>query len=587
MKNFIICISIAFVLILSASCKKVLDAQDDGRISFDVIFSNQYKIAAYYNTCYSTIVGPSLGTAAYSDEAQDAAFYTNAGIRAWYFGTITASNHSGNPFGGDPWGTIYSYIRKCNVFLKNIHKETAGLLDEQKQGYIAEMHALRAYYYWHLAKRYGGVPLFDEALGADHDYSADKRATFSETVRFILADCEKALQGPDTQLGYPWGYYDRMKGRINKATVCAIMSEAATYVVSPLWNDGTISNAEATAINGRALSLLLANGYELFKTTDAASQNAYGYYFITRDDTRAVDKETIYRGAGQLNMWGGNGLPTTSGQTGAGPCPSQNMIDSYEMAASGEPVILGYSDADKLLPILNPGSGYDPQNPYDGRDPRFYSSIYYNGALRYLHQPNGKRIETYVGGLEGIREENFRYSPTGYYMRKYSHYASLNNSNSDGTMRMFRLAEVYLNFAETANQSHGADVKVNIGTGLQMSAVDAVNTVRNRAGMPDFPVGMSKPDFEKKYRNERRVELAFEGHRGFDLRRWKILSQEEKVITGMKIVKTANTFEYNRFKFQDRVNISDKMLIFPINLTDLYKIRENTGANWQNPGWDY
>lgn len=587
MKNFMICVSVLFVLIASASCKKVLDAQDDGRISFDVIFSNQYKIAAYYNTCYSTIVGPSLGSAAYTDEAQDAAFYVNAGIGAWYAGTITTANHSGNQFGGDPWASLYSYIRKCNVFLKNIHKETAGLLDEQKQGYIAEMHALRAYYYWQLAKRYGGVPLFDEALGADHDYSSDKRATFSETVRFILADCEKALLGPDTQLGYPWGNFERMNGRVNKGTVCAIMSQAVTYAVSPLWNDGSISNAEATAINGKALSLLLANGYELFKTTNPASQNAYGYYFLTRDDTRAIDKETIYRGAGQLNMWGGNGLPTTSGQTGAGPCPSQNMIDSYEMVANGEPAILGYADADKLQPIPNPASGYDPQNPYAGRDPRFEASIYYNGTLRYLNLPNGRQVETYVGGAEGITEGNFRYTPTGYYMRKYSHFSSLNSSNSDGTMRMFRLAEVYLNFAETANQSHGADVKVNIGSGLQMSAADAVNAIRNRAGMPDFPTGMSKSDFEKKYRNERRVELAFESHRPFDLRRWKILSQEETVITGMKIVKTGNVLTYNRIKFPNRANVSDKMLIFPINLGELYKIKENTGANWQNPGWDY
>ena len=118
-----------------------------------------------------------------------------------------------------------------------------------------------------------------------------------------------------------------------------------------------------------------------------------------------------------------------------------------------------------------------------------------------------------------------------------------------------------------------------------MSAREAVSAVRARVGMPAFPLGMSKPDFEKKYRNERRVELAYEEHRFFDVRRWKILDQTDKFVTGMQITKNGSTYTYTRFKFPDRNCSSNKWLMYPIPQSEVDKVIGFTGDNWQNPDW--
>ena len=103
--------------------------------------------------------------------------------------------------------------------------------------------------------------------------------------------------------------------------------------------------------------------------------------------------------------------------------------------------------------------------------------------------------------------------------------------------------------------------------------------------MPAFPVGMSKEDFDIKYRNERRIELAFEEHRFFDVRRWKILNQTDQFVTGVEITKNGADFTYNRFKFADRDCSSDKYLMYPIDQDEVNKIIGLSDVNWQNPGW--
>jgi hypothetical protein len=143
---------------------------------------------------------------------------------------------------------------------------------------------------------------------------------------------------------------------------------------------------------------------------------------------------------------------------------------------------------------------------------------------------------------------------------------------------------VNTNFAESAYQSVGPDVAVTTG-GFFMSAREAVSAVRARAGMPAFPAGMSKDAFEKKYRNERRIEFAFEEHRFFDVRRWKILDQTDKFVTGMRITKTGSNLSYKRFKFTDRNCSSTKWLMYPIDQSEVDKIIGFSGVVWQNPGW--
>ena len=177
----------------------------------------------------------------------------------------------------------------------------------------------------------------------------------------------------------------------------------------------------------------MQHGFELYSQAPdpAIAQNAYAYYFITRSDpSRSWDRETIYETTSwRSNVWKFAGIPITNGMEKAGAGPSQELIDSYEMIDGTQP-ILGYSDAEHLRPILNTASSYDPKNPYANRDPRFYASVYYNGAIRYLDQPNGDVVETYVGGNCGISDKvtDIRYTRTGYYTVSYTHLTLPTNS---------------------------------------------------------------------------------------------------------------------------------------------------------------
>ena len=590
MKKYLIFLLIILVAGAAPSCNDMLELQNDGRTTLDEIFSKRIGVVAYYNSCYNN----RLDNASYwqwaslTDDAQDAdGIYGSSLYSNRYADGFTASSFYCLDL--TPWAVWYEGIHKCNVFLKRMEGVTTLTIvatEAEITSWVAQVYALRAYYYLQLIKRYGAVPLLTETYTTDHDYSGDRRAPVSEVVAQILSDCDAAMSAPVLSEGFAWKRKTGQEGTFTRATAQAIRSQAITLAVSPFFNDGTYTWADATRINGEALSGCLANDYALFNDVPApdVAQNAYALYFITRSDAQqAYDKETIQGGA-NASVWQHAGIPSTPGQINAGSCPTQELVDCYEMLSTGEPPILGYADERHLQPILNPASGYDPDNPYEGRDPRFYASIYYNGASRQLPAPT-TLVETYVGAADGITATNRRTTRTGYYLRKYNNWKSGRDNSADGEVRRFRLAELYLNFAESACQSDGPDAVISLGNGISMSARDAVNAVRTRAGMPPFPTGMSKDAFEKKYRNERRVELAFEENRYFDVRRWRILEQSERYVTGMRITQTGTGFSYERIGFE-RASGGEKYYLYPIDATEATKMRDHTGVDWQNPGWN-
>ncbi|MBE8722003.1 RagB/SusD family nutrient uptake outer membrane protein [Sphingobacterium sp. Ka21] len=558
----------------------------DGRITLDEIFNDYNHTRGYLNSCYGYAPRPYMDRSSFTDESQDADDITpGSKYNLWYRGATTVSSFPDHSADGSPWAQLYEGIRKCNVFLENIKGGSVYVSEEEKSGWIAQAHTLRALYYLQLIKRYGAVPFFDRPLPVGYDFSQDKKSSFSDIVRFILQDCDEALKIPDTRDGFSWAIYDNQAGKMTRAVAYAIKSQAVTYAVSPLWSDGSFTWEDATQINAEALSQCLANDYRLFNVEPASggAPNPYGLYFVTSsNDQRSVDKETIYQLGIQMQVWRYAGLPTIAGMERAGPNPTQGLVDSYEMA-NGEPPIIGYEDSQRMVPIINAASGYDPNNPYAGRDPRFYASIYYNGAPRYFNAAN-EFVETYVGGDEGISTTNRRHTRTGYYLRKFSNPGSGQNNNADGATRLFRLAELYLNFAESAYQSAGPDVVIQ-ASNIGISARDAVNAVRARAKMPPLPGGLSAEQFEIRYRNERKIEMAFEEHRYFDVRRWKILADTDQFVTGMRIEIENGELVYNRFKFADRNSSSDKYLLYPIDQAEVNKMFQLTGQNWQNPGW--
>jgi hypothetical protein len=735
-----------------------LDMPSDGSVELSDVFAQHNTIDGYYSQLLAEI--PQIGMTYYSgqyltflasfcDEAEDVNNRSSGATYRWYNGGTTSTyNPLSDGLGGlygsynNAWRYYYPVIRRCNTFLQQIPEATATDLNETEvEGWVAQIRVLRAYSYLQLMKRYGGVPLMDTPYETEHDYSQDRRASIEEIADFIIEQCDLALAAPEPTLpdiGFRWDLKDDQRGKISRAFAYAVKSQTALFAASPLFYEtgSKYTWDKATDITKEALDQCLAHGYALYKRSmndnmNAKTLNVYGYYFIQRSDPSHVqDKETIFESTTLRSaVWRYASLPTWTGGVSAGSCPSQELVDAYE-TTDGQPVLdlnNPYTNSDHLRPNYNPANTlYDPNDPYENRDPRFYASIYYNGALRkwtpgvskdltpqflsnskyykyltrtanadgsvtlattdtnpYIETGNiGGRIEgntaylsfeyksnqtvndayfyalansnksealtipqagdwtefkydlddfrenfdfgeksndylgfipsastvgykitvrnmkitmstppvpiasveTFIDGNSAISDDvtNLRHTRTGYYLRKFNSAQSETGVEDDGYVKMFRLGELYLNFAEAAYNAKGPDVAVD-----GMSARDAVNAVRARAEMPELPAGMTKDAFEKRYRNERRVELAFEEHRFFDVRRWKILNETDGGVTGMRITKNEDdTFNYERVKMVNRATTADKYLLFPIPQTEVAKMLQYTGTDWQNPGWE-
>jgi starch-binding outer membrane protein, SusD/RagB family len=315
-----------------------------------------------------------------------------------------------------------------------------------------------------------------------------------------------------------------------------------------------------------------------------------------------VDKETIYQSReGQGNIWDIDGIGAQDGYK-SGTCPSQELVDAYE-TIDGKPILdlaNPYLDDTHLSPNYNPDNTlYDPNNPYANRDPRFYASIYYNGSKRkalwnFAEVPEspenypagiGNRtriIATYAGEPQtGIDATVRRATRTGYYERKFLHPNSGNDNVVGGAnWKLFRLGEVILDFAEAAAEADQLT-----------EATDAVNEIRTRAGMPVLPV-LPKEELIRRIRNERRVELALEENRYFDVRRWTLpdgdLSKTDRWITAADIKRNADgSYTYGRrtVRATERSCYTNKFLWVPMPINEANRLLSITGQSWQTPGW--
>src|SRR5690606_24015150 len=487
------------------------------------------KYGANYN--YYTFLS------AFSDDAQDSS-YPSEGyqmVARHINGDVSAASNPFEEIGVDVLSyndiKIYSRnwvgIRQANVFLANVNDRNMPT-QAHSGGLIAEAKLLRAMFYLDLLKLYGPMTIIKEDITMVTDFSHVVRNSFDECVALIVKDCDDALAEPYLPFRIT---SEAERGRMTKAVAHAIKSQVTLFNASPLWNEQDVAEKWQVASNASqvALESLTQAGFELFPN--------YENYFLTRPDLSADpnDKETLF----EINEWGYSGqtyrrfsfilflmhVIPDFGPEKAGNCPSQELVDTYDMA-NGEMAILGYEDEDHTKPIINPSSGYDDQNPYVNRDPRFYATVWYNGANYGVINGQNVDIEAYVGGRHGISGIKQR-TPTGYYMRKFIDPKVRSAGEGSNTFKLFRLAEIYLNLAEAENEANGPTP----------IAYEAINTVRARANMPALPAGLSKEQFRERVRRERRVEFAMEEQRFYDVKRWKILSEVGKVTTGMQWTK--------------------------------------------------
>jgi hypothetical protein len=375
----------------------------------------------------------------------------------------------------------------------------------------------------------------------------------AEIRSYILNELDAII--PELKVSWESAYM----GRITKGAALALKCRVLLFAASPVNNGGLYNAALCDQAASVAKDIMALNVYNL--NVD------YRNLFL---NTTATNTEIIldYRNANSnyMERWnypsGGNRLYASSVGASA-TCPSQNLVDSYEMA-NGKP-------------ITDATSGYDPQNPYAGRDPRLAQTVLFNNAMW-----NDSTVKAYVGGVDGIGKNNA--TTTGYYLKKFIQEKINLTTNQTGShvWHIFRYGEILLNYAEALNEVNGPDV---VPAGYTLSARAAVNLIRARTGvaMPAIPAGLSQVAFRERVRNERRIELAFEGHRFWDVRRWMTGAETENApLKGMRITKNGtNLFSYEVVKIEDRKFTAPAMYWYPIPFSELVKYKGWT----QNTGW--
>lgn len=548
-----ICFGIMCLVALSA-CNDKMDYHEYTNYGKDHVFSDFGRTAGFVNNIYSYLDSdlPSLTSLASAcDEAEMAVSYSN--VLDYTNGNWSALNPKSQ------WG-YYSAIRAANYFLKEAQDldfyELRFTQDYESQmkrfnRYQYEVRLLRAYYYFLLVRAYGDVPFTTEVL-TEAEANSISRTPADQIFDFIIKECE--VVAPELPITY-WGLEDAAggstnpeSGRVTRGMALALKARTLLYRASKLFNEsGDVTLwKEAAKASQEVIDYCDINGISLGKYTDLWGADNY------------KASEVIFaRRIGDTSSPEWNNFPIGMENAQSGNCPTQTLVDAYEMVDGSTPT---------------PGT-------YDGRDPRFRMTIAVNGDK--WPDTNPFPLETYTGGRNALPISYA--TPTSYYLKKYlDKTIDISASSGTGGKRhswiTFRLGEFYLNYAEAVFRYFGsADMSDEEFT---MSARQAVNVVRNRSDvkMPGLPEGLSASDFWTRYKRERMVELAFEGHRFWDIRRWK-----EGGITSvdrLEITKNANnSFTYKRVEKQ--LVWEDKMYFFPIPDSE---IRKNTNLT-QNTGW--
>ena len=460
--------------------------------------------------------------------------------------------------------SLYNGIRSANEFLESFEKVDLSLYQydgsydlwqEHMKYFPYQARVLRAYFFFDLARRYGDIPMPLKMLSIEEANSIEK-TPFADVIAFIVSECNDCIANlPATYVGLQNNEY----GRATKGFAMALKAKALLYAASPLHNPSNDkSKWLAAAVAAQDIidsGLYTLDPGQTFNKIDSPEN----IFIIMRSESSSFE---LYNFPPRFT----EGKRTYI----SGTYPTQNLVDAFE-TENGYDITLtanGWSTADP---------DFDLSEPYKGRDPRFEQTILANGMTF-----KGAKIETFEGGADYSATRADLGTPTGYYLRKYIEEST--SFVSEATVKnkhhwvVFRYAEALLAYAEAANEYFGNPDQSD-GT-LKLSAAAAINQVRANAGMPDVRA-TDYASFQDAVRREWRVEFAFEDHRFWDVRRWKIGGNTQTQIDGAHIAKVGNRLEYGRMMVERRT-WSEKMNLYPIPQSELYV---NTNLNPQNTGW--
>lgn len=603
-------IILAGTLLLSASCKKYLDAVPSDVLTVDDIFTSKANVDAYLANIYSSLPdelqqrfagyggtnfsGPWEGA---SDDAKynwDFVYANQMNLSVW-------SNTDGAV--EEYWAGYYQAIRNATDFINRIDGANPKELSTSlKAEYKAEARGLRAMYYFYLLRMYGPVVLLgDNLVSADASTDAVRlpRAPFDSCINFVVTQLDSAY------LDLPVTPTNNQYGRIVRGVVKAYKAEALLLAASPLYNGNTqyasfknpdggnlISQtydagkwAAAAAAAKDFLTEFVPTTYSLF--TESGPDAATAAYNSCKD-VMLVDwnQEWIFARSQSGSYMRYDRTPKHVGgpsdqQGGGAMGVTQTMVDAYFMA-NGLPITdpssgyvsTGFSVYQSPADEANSLPGHRTFNPWTNREPRFYVGVTYDSA-NWLYQDNG--YATIISAFQyssnsGRSQSTSDVTPTGYTVRK--NVAA--NDNGRGAL-LLRLANIYLDYAEALNESDPANPDI----------LTYLNAIRQRAGVPQYGTGadaLAVPSGQDAMRKaiwqERRVELAFENVRYFDTRRWKIApTTDAGPFYGMNMYVDGSAF-YLKTLLETRV-FQPRDYFFPIPNNEVLK--DNLMV--QNPGW--
>lgn len=499
--------------------------------------------------------------------------------RSMFWASEANTNTNINVSGAGIWADGWEGIRLNNLVLKNLPL-LVDATDEERNLIEGQAYFFRAFLYLEIIKSFGGMPYVDKYLGAEDDLNIP-RLSYWETTEKIVADFDKAISllpenWDNTVAG---GLVAGLNaGRATKGAAMAFKAQALQYAGSPLMVNE--SSAKGYVFDEEYMKRGAAAAYEVIKLADKGVYsltpwNEYYGMFNRNDGTVPFTSETIFQrftdansnkynsyGQGTWNILIGRTMaPSRLGGNNSTINPTQNLINEFE-------TING-------LPISDAASGYDPMDPWKNRDPRLRGGILVDGDSWTFK--SGNECQFYIGGRDDIAE-----NASPYFCKKFWTKGCNNKDKLWAEARFncpnMRLAHVYLIYAECANEAYGPNGKA---PGANLSAVDAINIVRNRAGMPNVNAKFlgSKEEFRKRIWAERSAELFFEGFRWFDIRRWHVAHLEEnRKIYRLTFPKNHSYF--NQEHFATKV-FEEKHYWLPIyrQQVSLYE------GFQQNPGW--
>ena len=579
------------------SCDDLFEPAIENHLGFDYAYEHPDYADNVLGNAYTRLPN---GSYSFNDVATDDAVSNDVSNSYRKMTGIDSWTSNSNPI--ETWRNCRAAIQYINLFLANVDKvnwnSNETVREMYHQRYVGEARGLRALFMYYLLRAHGGyddqgnllgVPIVLEPTTVSSDFNAlEVRASYADCMKQLIEDAEEAIRvlpvdykdtDNETETVNCFGKtytvtkatYNRVlgtnfAGRFSGRIARAVLAQAALMAASPAFADGSGVTYEQAA--KYAKNVLDLNGGVSGIDTDGLEW--YADPNMSNLSGGECPKEVMWRTEKSNNndLEADNYPPSIYGKGRINP--TQNLVDAF-------PAANGY-------PIANAKSGFDAENPYANRDPRLAKYIIFNGQTAGSGSSVINTQADNSANLDGLNKDVSKSTRTGYYMKKLLRQdinldPNVNSKQNHYTARI-RYTELYLDYAEAANEAYGPT------GGSGFSAYDVIKAIRQRAGIKDEngqdpyleSIKNDKDKMRELIRNERRIELCFEGFRFWDLRRWKLdITEEAK---GVSITNVGAGKKYETISVEKR-NFKENGYYGPVPYDQIL----NFPSLAQNKGW--